>query len=87
MPATNTSACLSHEALTECAAHVAARIAELDAKITFRDAVTTRAGLSTEACDWVLSTKDDSPYDSERVRRRCAHLMAGGSIESYVETT
>ena len=47
-------------------------------------------GLSTLACEWVLSAKDDDTdigLNNERVRRRCAHLMAGGSIESYVEPT
>lgn len=46
--------------------------------------------LSRPACDWVLSAKEDDadPHlDNDRVRRRCAHLMAGGSIESYVEAT
>ena len=33
MPTAPAAACLSSEALTECAAHIAARIAELDAKI------------------------------------------------------
>lgn len=47
-------------------------------------------GLSTSACDWVLSVKEDDTdpdTNNARVRCRCAHLMAGGSIESYTEAT
>lgn len=46
-------------------------------------------GLSTPACEWVLSAKDDDvdpDVNNDRVRRRCSHLMAGGSIESYAES-
>lgn len=47
-------------------------------------------GLDEDSCRWVLRGADDNfgqPAFAALVRRRCAHLMAGGSIESYVETT
>lgn len=47
-------------------------------------------GLDGVSCSWVLRGSDanfGSPEFSALVRHRCAHLMAGGSIESYVETT
>lgn len=45
-------------------------------------------GLSTAACNWVLTLPHGmtAPRSTALIRRRCAHLMAGGSIESYVET-
>ena len=46
-------------------------------------------GLSTAACNWVLTLPHGMTalWSMVLIRRRCAHLMAGGSIESYVETT
>lgn len=47
-------------------------------------------GLDDVTCRWVLCGADDSfghPAFAALVRRRCAHLMAGGTIESYVEST
>ena len=45
-------------------------------------------GLDAVACRWALNdTGLPVRVFSALVRRRCAHLMAGGSIESYVETT
>lgn len=45
-------------------------------------------GLDAVACRWALNdTGLPVRVFSVLVRRRCAHLMAGGSIESYVEAT
>lgn len=47
-------------------------------------------GLDDDTCRWVLRGVEDNfghPSFSALIRRRCAHLMAGGSIESYVEAT
>lgn len=46
-------------------------------------------GLSTTSCDWVLTLPEGmtTPRSTALIRRRCAHLMAGGTIESYVEGT
>jgi hypothetical protein len=46
-------------------------------------------GLSTTSCDWVLTLPEGmtTPRSTALIRRRCAHLMAGGSIESYTEAT
>ena len=45
-------------------------------------------GLDAVACRWALNdTGLPVRVFSALVRRRCAHLMAGGSIESYVEAT
>lgn len=47
-------------------------------------------GLDDAACRWVLRGVEDNfghPAFAALVRRRCAHLMAGGTIESYVEGT
>ena len=47
-------------------------------------------GLDDDTCRWVLRGVEDNfghPSFSALIRRRCAHLMAGGSIESYTEAT
>ncbi len=45
-------------------------------------------GLDAVACRWALNdTGLPVRVFSALVRRRCAHLMAGGSIESYTEAT
>jgi hypothetical protein len=47
-------------------------------------------GLDDAKCCWVLQGAFASPRTSactESMCRRCAHLMSGGTIESYVEAT